>query len=1165
VAGEVRSVVVRLSASVAGYLSGMGQADAATAKVEHGLQRLSKNTISTEKAMGRIGKVGGRLFLGAAAGIAVAEKKATDFNAEMATVYTLSHANTRQQELLAKAAKTVGINIGVGATDAARAEEELVKAGVSLKDIMGGGLKGALDLAAAGQTDVGTATEVAASAMTQFKLKGKDVPHIADLLAAGADKALGSVTDLGYGLGQVGTTAHQMGFSIEETTGTLAEFAQSGLLGEKGGATLKQMYLQLASPTKKASDLMKELGLSLYESNGQIKTMPALAGSLQRAFGHLDPATRNYALGVIFGSRAIQGANILIRDGIQGNKKWIDSVNDQGFAAHQASGKMNSLKGDLQKLNAELGNAFIEQGGKQGFLRGLTQDATKLVKKYNQLSDTQKKLVGKGFVSAAAVGGLLWTANKVYKISKDTAEVYRALFKTKAATSAVEAVAGGGLGKKAGVVPVFVTNEGFGGPGGVGSAGKGAGAAEGAAVGAAAAGAKKSKGAYALDALAGAIAFSFAQSVSDQLAKVGDRGNEKGPLSQFSKGRNPATAAVFGGTSHTLENDANKALGAQRFGGVFSKLDTTLAKPFGGDGLTKSLANIKELDKTLAAMYAKDPAKAQKAYDDALDKSGVSAKKFASILPKATHAMQAATGSSKWLDDLTGGLKKAVVQGSLYEKRIKSIPKDLRLYVSTPGAVTSIKDMGDLARAYHLTPKQIRTIMQLQGFSEAEGRAAAVGKAFFKLPKQVRTKVLADTVKSRFDVANLQRQYHLTPAQVRTLFKATGVDTVRQAAAAARAALASIPKTVWVDIKGRNHVNYGSAGANGLKNPDGSTGGGADGMTVPKSGRAYADRYHVMVADGEEIISNRYGQADQFRRDRATGRIPRYAAGGTVGTSAVSGGTGTRAVTVTFPPPAVYAAAVKAADDIAAAAIKTTATAKDLRAVHLDDLHQQQTIRDLQKSLNEHTKKKGYTLKGKLNRATAKAELADAKATLVEMRKQSDVAKQLADAQAAARQAQQDARKDATSTITGGVDLLSRSAGGSAAYVDRIAADVAKFGNVLARLRGAGVSPILLQQMVDRANTGDFRSATRFGQALLDQPALLAQLNTSLSSFSQIAGGVANLSTDPRFLTTAAWNPTGQVASTKVEVQLGVDPSTWTTDITRRVTANVLAAINGGR
>jgi hypothetical protein len=305
-------------------------------------------------------------------------------------------------------------------------------------------------------------------------------------------------------------------------------------------------------------------------------------------------------------------------------------------------------------------------------------------------------------------------------------------------------------------------------------------------------------------------------------------------------------------------------------------------------------------------------------------------------------------------------------------------------------------------------------------------------------------------------------------------------------------------KTIKTFIRNiTTHENAGggagpkSNGLSGLVNSGGFARGGYTGAG-PKykpAGVVHADEYVF----SKEATRGNVGFLDSLHRG-----LRGYASGGSV--SAVSGGTGTPSVTVTFPAPAVYAAAVKAADDIAAAAVKTTATARDLRAVHLDDLHQQQQIRDLQKSLNEHNKKtvgKGksrHTVKGKytltgLDRTTAKAELADAKATLVEMRKQSDVAKALADAQAEARQAQQEARKDATSNITGGIDILSRSAGGAAAYVDRIAVDVAKFSNVLARLRGAGVSPILLQQMVDRANSGDFRSATRFGQALLDQPA----------------------------------------------------------------------------
>lgn len=57
----------------------------------------------------------------------------------------------------------------------------------------------------------------------------------------------------------------------------------------------------------------------------------------------------------------------------------------------------------------------------------------------------------------------------------------------------------------------------------------------------------------------------------------------------------------------------------------------------------------------------------------------------------------------------------------------------------------------------------------------------------------------------------------------------------------------------------------------------------ADGGSVPKTGLPYADRHLYMLADGEEIISNRYGQADQFRADRAAGAIPGYAVGGETG------------------------------------------------------------------------------------------------------------------------------------------------------------------------------------------------------------------------------------------------------------------------------------------
>lgn len=59
----------------------------------------------------------------------------------------------------------------------------------------------------------------------------------------------------------------------------------------------------------------------------------------------------------------------------------------------------------------------------------------------------------------------------------------------------------------------------------------------------------------------------------------------------------------------------------------------------------------------------------------------------------------------------------------------------------------------------------------------------------------------------------------------------------------------------------------------------------ADGGSVPGPRRPYGDKVLAALAPGEEIISNRHGQADRFRADRASGRIPGYADGGTVARS----------------------------------------------------------------------------------------------------------------------------------------------------------------------------------------------------------------------------------------------------------------------------------------
>lgn len=424
-----RSIVVRLRAEVSDYKREMAAAAKAAEEVGN------KNRDSAKKSTTALGQMVrsadqhreawtqvGTTLLGvgtaAAAGVALAVHAYADFDSEMAQVRSLSRASAADMALLTDAAKSAGTAYGYSATQVAQAQTELVKAGVSVKDILGGALDGALTLAAAGQMDVADATTIAVSAMTQFGLKASDVTHISDLLAAGADRSLASVADLGEGLKFIGPVAAQMNVSLAQTVGTLALLSQNGIQSEQAGTGLRGVLMALTSPSAIATKAMNDYGISVFNAKGEFVGMSALAGQLHDKLGGLDEATRSAALGQIFGNQQITVARVLYQGGAQAVDEWTKSVDESGFAAQQAAGKLDSLKGDTQKLGAAFQTALIDTGGAaNGVLRGMVETATGAIDAYNHLSPTtQAVALGVTAVVAAvslASGGFLVLAPRI--------------------------------------------------------------------------------------------------------------------------------------------------------------------------------------------------------------------------------------------------------------------------------------------------------------------------------------------------------------------------------------------------------------------------------------------------------------------------------------------------------------------------------------------------------------------------------------------------------------------------------------------------------------------------------------------------------------------------------------------------------------------------------
>lgn len=394
-----RTVKVTLLAQATGYIQGFDQAAKKTRELGSEAEKLAQKKAAFEQ-VGRSALLMGGVI---AAGVALAVSKWAEFDQQMSYVQAATHETAANMGLLKDAAIDAGARTVFSATEAAAAIEELAKAGVSTADILSGGLDSALDLAAAGGLGVADAAGIASVALKTFGLSGKDMGHVADLLAAGAGKAMGSVGDLSAALAQGGQVAKNTGLSIDETTAGLAAFASQGLIGSDAGTSFKSMLQRLTPQSKEAALKMEELGISAYDASGNFVGLANFAGVLQTALAKLTPEQRNSALATIFGSDAVRAATVLYSEGATGIQGWIDAVNDQGYAAETAALRLDNLKGDWEQLTGAMDSALISSGeAADGFLRSIVQSATGAIDLFNGLPvPMQQAALGAGGVAAA--------------------------------------------------------------------------------------------------------------------------------------------------------------------------------------------------------------------------------------------------------------------------------------------------------------------------------------------------------------------------------------------------------------------------------------------------------------------------------------------------------------------------------------------------------------------------------------------------------------------------------------------------------------------------------------------------------------------------------------------------------------------------------------------
>lgn len=309
---------------------------------------------------------------------------AAGFEQQLNILQAVSGAGTEQMAALSAQAKALGNDLTLpktSAKDAAEAMTELGKAGLSINNIMGAS-KGVLQLAAAGNLSNARAAEIAANALNAFGLAGTEATRVADLLAAAANASSLEVTDAADAMQMSAAIFASAGIPIEDLITSISELGNAGIKGSDAGTSLKQMLLQLQTPTNKAKDLMRDMGFSVYDASGNMVSMRDIIGRLQVATAGMTQQQRDFALGTIFGSDAIRSANVLIRDGVAGFDTMKDAVTKEGAAAALAAarnkgftGALDGLKSAIETVQITIGSLLIPSLTRmiRSFAYGVTQ------------------------------------------------------------------------------------------------------------------------------------------------------------------------------------------------------------------------------------------------------------------------------------------------------------------------------------------------------------------------------------------------------------------------------------------------------------------------------------------------------------------------------------------------------------------------------------------------------------------------------------------------------------------------------------------------------------------------------------------------------------------------------------------------------------------------
>ncbi|TEA26980.1 phage tail tape measure protein [Candidatus Schmidhempelia bombi str. Bimp] len=218
-------------------------------------------------------------------------------------------------------------------------------------------MPGMLNLASAGDLDLGTTADIASNIQMAMGIPAEKMDHVADVMTAMFTRNNVDIQMLGESLKYSAGVGAAFGQSLETVAAATAMMGNAGIQGSQAGTTLRQILTRIGT-----SEAVAKLGVKTKDKNGNMRDLVDILAEISAATQHMGNVDRAAINKKIAGQIGLTGFEILLSQSGTGELKKLRGEKGEydGEASRVAGLKFDNLKGDMTMLNAAFENISVE-------------------------------------------------------------------------------------------------------------------------------------------------------------------------------------------------------------------------------------------------------------------------------------------------------------------------------------------------------------------------------------------------------------------------------------------------------------------------------------------------------------------------------------------------------------------------------------------------------------------------------------------------------------------------------------------------------------------------------------------------------------------------------------------------------------------------------------